>query len=127
VRPRVVVADDNPDVSLQVVSVLRIEFDVVATAKNGQLAIECVRDYNPDIIVLDLEMPILNGIEVTRELRKAGPTPAVVICSVQSDPEIIEAAQQAGALGYVFKMRVTRDLIMAVRSAAVGEPFISSS
>jgi DNA-binding NarL/FixJ family response regulator len=127
VRPRVVVADDNPDVSLQLVSVLRIEFDVVATAKNGQLAIECVRDYNPDIIVLDLEMPILNGIEVTRELRKAGPTPAVVICSVQSDPEIIEAAQQAGALGYVFKMRVTRDLIMAVRSAAVGEPFISSS
>lgn len=126
-RPRVVVADDNPDVSLQLVSVLRIEFDVVATAKNGQLAIECVRDYNPDIIVLDLEMPILNGIEVTRELRKAGPTPAVVICSVQSDPEIIEAAQQAGALGYVFKMRVTRDLIMAVRSAAVGEPFISSS
>ena len=106
---------------------LRIEFDVVATAKNGQLAIECVRDYNPDIIVLDLEMPILNGIEVTRELRKVGPTPAVVICSVQSDPEIIEAAQQAGALGYVFKMRVTRDLIMAVRSAAVGEPFISSS
>ena len=61
-RPRVVVADDNPDVSLQLVSVLRIEFDVVATAKNGQLAIECVRDYNPDIIVLDLEMPILNGI-----------------------------------------------------------------
>ena len=105
---------------------LRIEFDVVATAKNGQLAIECVRDYKPDIIVLDLEMPILNGIEVTRELRKVGPTPAVVICSVQSDPEIIEAAQLAGALGYVFKMRGTRDLIMAVRSAAVGEPFISS-
>jgi len=106
--------------------VLRIEFDVVATAKNGQLAIECVRDYKPDIIVLDLEMPILNGIEVTRELRKVGPTPAVVICSVQSDPEIIEAAQLAGALCYVFKMRGTRDLIMAVRSAAVGEPFISS-
>jgi len=127
VKPRVVVADDNPDVLLQLVSVLRVEFDVVATAKNGQLAIECVRDYKPDIIVLDLEMPILNGIEVIRELRKAGPTPAVVICSVQSDPEIIEAAQHAGALGYVFKMRATRDLIMAVRSAAVGEPFISSS
>ena len=106
---------------------LRVEFDVVATAKNGQLAIECVRDYKPDIIVLDLEMPILNGIEVTRELRKVGPTPVVVICSVQSDPEIIEAAQLAGALGYVFKMHGTRDLIMAVRSAAVGEPFISSS
>jgi len=127
VKLRVVVADDNPEALRRLVSILTVEFDVVATAKNGQLAIECVRDYKPDIVVLDLEMSILNGIEVTRELRKVGPTPAVVICSVESAPEIVEAAQQAGALGYVFKMRVTRDLIVAVRSAAVGEPFISSS
>jgi DNA-binding NarL/FixJ family response regulator len=106
---------------------LGAEFDVVATAKNGQLALECVRHYQPDIVVLDLDMPILNGIRVTRELRKLGPTPAVVICSVESDPEIVEAAQQAGALGYVFKMRMTRDLILAVKSAAAGEPFVSSS
>ena len=106
---------------------LTAEFDVVATAKNGQLAVECVRCYGPDVVVLDLEMPILNGIEVTRELRKLGPNPAVVICSVESDREIVEAAQLVGALGYVFKRRMTGDLVIAVRCAASGEPFVSSS
>jgi len=124
---KVVVADDNPAVLRQFVSLLESEFDVVATADNGQLALECIQRYQPDIAVLDLEMPILNGIAVTRELMKLGQDPAVVICSVESDPEVIEAAQQAGALGYVFKRRMTKDLIIAVRSAARGEPFVSSS
>ncbi len=118
---KVVVADDNPAVLRQLVSLLEAEFDVVATADNGQLALECIQRYQPDIAVLDLEMPILNGIAVTRELMKVGLDPAVVICSVESAPEVIEAAQQAGALGYVFKRRMTEDLIMAVRSAARGE------
>jgi len=123
---KVVVADDNPAVLRELVSLLEAEFDVVSTAENGQLAFEYARRNEPDIVVLDLEMPLLNGIEVTRKLRKLGRTPAVVICSVESDPEIIEAAQQAGALGYVFKARTTRDLIIAVKSAADGKSFVSS-
>jgi len=123
---KVVVADDNPAVLRELVSLLEAEFDVVSTAENGQLAFEYARRNEPDIVVLDLEMPLLNNIEVTRKLRKLGRTPAVVICSVESDPEIIEAAQQAGALGYVFKARTTRDLIIAVKSAADGKSFVSS-
>ena len=123
---KVVVADDNPAVLRRLVSLLATEFEVVSTAEHGKLALERSRRYQPDIIVLDLEMPLLNGIEVTRELRKLGPTPAVVICSVESGQEVIEAAQQAGALGYVFKMQMDRDLIEAVKSAARGETFISS-
>jgi len=123
---KVVVADDNPAVLRELVSLLEAEFDVVSTAENGQLAFEYARRNEPDIVVLDLEMPLLNGIEVTRKLRKLGRTPAVVICSVESSPEIIEAAQQAGALGYVFKARTTRDLIIAVKSAADGKSFVSS-
>src|SRR5258707_13074779 len=123
---KVVVADDNPAVLRQLVLLLEAEFDVVGTADNGQLALECIQRYQPDIAVLDLEMPILNGIAVTRELMKVGLDPAVVICSVESAPEVIEAAQQAGALGYVFRRRMTEDLIMAGSSAARGEPFVSS-
>jgi DNA-binding NarL/FixJ family response regulator len=123
---KVVVADNNPAVLRRLVSLLATEFEVVSTAENGKLALERSRRYQPDIIVLDLEMPILNGIEVTRELRKLGPTPAVVICSVESDQEMIEAAQQAGALGYVFKMHIDRDLVKAVKAAARGETFTSS-
>lgn len=122
---KVVVADDNPAVLRHLVSLLEAEFDVVATAGNGQLALECIERYQPDIAVLDLEMPILNGIAVTRELMKLGPHPAVVICSVESDPEVIDTAQQAGAIGYVFKRRMIEDLTTAVKSAALGEPFVS--
>ena len=122
---KVVVADDSPAILRRLVSLLGTEFDVVSTAENGQLALESAERYQPDVVVLDLAMPFLNGIEVTRELRKQESDPAIVICSVESDPEIIEAAQQAGALGYVFKWRMSRDLIMAVKSAARGEPFVS--
>ena len=125
-KSKVVVADDNPAVLSLLVSLLGAEFDVVSTAENGQLALECIRRYKPDIVVLDLGMPVLNGIEVTRELKKLGPNPAVVICSAHRDQEIIEAAQGAGALGYVFKLHVHQDLIRAVKSAVRGESFISS-
>jgi len=123
---KVVVADDNPALLRRLVSLLATEFEVVSTAENGEMAIESTRRYQPDVVVVDLEMPLLNGIEVTKELRKLGRTPAVVICSVESDPEVIEAAQQAGALGYVFKMHMDRDLVEAVKAAARGETFTSS-
>src|SRR5262250_3050594 len=110
---KVVVADDNPAVLRRLVSLLEAEFDVVSTAENGQQALECTRHYKPQIVVLDLGLPDVNGLRVTRELKKLGPNPAVVICSVERDPEIIEAAQQAGAIGYVFKFRMQQDLISA--------------
>ena len=122
---RVAVADDNADFLNKFISVLETEFDVVATASDGKSALESIRSCSPDVVVLDLEMPALNGIEVTRELSKHDPRPAVVICTVESDPEIIEAAREAGALGYVFKSRIGKDLIAAVKSVARGQSFVS--
>jgi DNA-binding NarL/FixJ family response regulator len=122
---RIVVADDNAAFLARLVSVLATEFDVVATAADGRSALECIRLCQPNVVLLDLEMPGLNGIEVTRELAKSPSRPAVVICSVETDLELIEAARQAGALGYVFKARVAEDLIVAVKSAADGQSFVS--
>lgn len=79
---KVVVADDNPAVFRELVSLLATEFNAVSTAENGKLALECCRRYQPDILAADIGMPLLKGLEVTRELRKLGATPAVVICSV---------------------------------------------
>lgn len=79
--------------------------------------------YAPDAAVLDLRMPVLNGIEVTREARKLAPSPAIVICSVENDPDIIESAKRAGALSYVLKLHTNRDLITAVKSVAHGKSF----
>ncbi|HKV79728.1 MAG TPA: response regulator transcription factor [Candidatus Sulfotelmatobacter sp.] len=124
---RIVVADDNTAFLAKLVSVLATEFEVVATAADGRSALECIRLCEPNVVVLDLEMPWLNGIEVTRELARSPSSPAVVICSVETGLEFVEAARKTGALGYVFKRRVAEDLIVAVRSAADGKSFVSPS
>lgn len=116
-RLRLIVADDSPHFLRKFVSVLQVEFDVVATAADGRTALDLVRRHKPDLVVLDLFMPGLNGIDVTRELAKKSPSLPVVICSMETDPEIVEAARQAGAAEYVFKAQVDKDLILAVKSA----------
>ena len=122
---RLAVADDNADVLSELISVLETEFDVVVTATDGKSALEGIRRCSPDVVVLDLKMPGFNGIEVTRELSNHARRPAVVICSVECDPEIIEAAREAGALGYVFKARIRKDLVAAVKSVVRGQSFVS--
>jgi DNA-binding NarL/FixJ family response regulator len=126
-RRRIIIADDNPAVLRELISLLAAEFDVVGTATDGNTALDLIRRYVPDLAVLDLGMPGLNGIEVMQELGKSSQDPPVVICSVETDSEIVETARQAGASGYVFKIRVHKDLILAMKSALQGKSFVSPS
>jgi len=114
------VADDSPHFLQKFISVLAVEFDIVAAAADGKTALDLIRRHKPDLVVLDLYMPGLNGIELTRQLGKASPELPVVICSTETDPEIVEAALEAGAVKYVFKARVEKDLILAAKSAVQG-------
>lgn len=127
IKPRIIVADDNAKVLLTLVSALSTDFDVVATATDGRSALTHIERLQPCVAVLDLNMPELSGIEVAREIVRLRLTCVVVICSVESDPELISAAQLAGALGYVLKRQMNKDLVLAVRRAASGEIFISNS
>jgi DNA-binding NarL/FixJ family response regulator len=122
---RVVVADDNPNFLEKLISLLEIEFEVVRTAKEGKSALKTTMACKPDVVVLDLQMPGLNGIEIVKELMKHDPSPAVVICSAENYPEIVNAALKAGALGYVSKARAAKDLNLAVKSVARGRSFVS--
>ena len=124
---RILIADDNQRALFALVSALSQEFNVIATAANGRSALEQICRLQPSVAVLDLNMPELNGIEVTREIARQSLPCAVVICSVAKAPELIEAALAAGALGYVFKRRLLQDLSIAVKRAADGESFISGS
>jgi two-component system nitrate/nitrite response regulator NarL len=124
---RIAIADDNSAFLQELVSMLSTDFAIVATAADGGSALDAVRRLQPDVVVLDLSMPVLNGIEVTRELVKNGSHSAVVICSIETDPEIVEAAQQAGALGYVFKTMIESDLITAINAVGQGQSFVSHS
>ena len=125
-RLRVVVADDNPRMLDQLVSLLRSDFEVVAVATDGVSARECIQRYKPHVAVLDIVMPRVNGIDLTKEITMNGHATHIVICSIETDEDTIAAARDAGALGYVFKARMARDLVSAVRSAAAGHPFTSS-
>ena len=122
---RIVVADDSPSFLEKLISILEAEFEVVKVATDGLASLKIIMDCQPDVVVLDLEMPGLNGIEITRELMRYSPRPAIVICSVEHDQEIVDAAQKIGALGYVFKSRAARDLNAAVKAAARGKSFVS--
>jgi DNA-binding NarL/FixJ family response regulator len=122
---RLVVADDNPQTLQALVSLLEVEFEVVATAADGRSALAMIRHWKPDVVVLDLKMPGSNGIEVTRELAKQPQSPPVVICSVETDSGIVETALRAGVTGYVFQERMGEDLVPAVRLAYRGRSFVS--
>ena len=122
---RIVAADDSPMFLEKLVSILELEFDVVKTAKDGKSSLEVILECQPDVAVLDLEMPGLNALEITNELVKRNPSPAIVICSVEHDPDVVAASLRAGVLGYVFKACAARDLNAAVKSAARGQSFVS--
>jgi len=123
---RVVIADDNPAVLRQWIVLLKDHFDLVGAAQDGLTVLEYISRYVPDVAILDLVMPSLDGVEITRRLRKLGSKTAVVICSIETGQEFIDSAREAGALGYVFKYTMVRDLIPAVKAVARGEVFISS-
>jgi DNA-binding NarL/FixJ family response regulator len=119
-KMRIVVADDNPKWLLMIVSIVGAKFEVIATAADGKSALQCISHHNPDVAILDLGMPGLTGLEVTRELMKNALNTAVVICSAHVMQELVDAAREAGALGFVFKHRCTQDLLPAVEAAGNG-------
>lgn len=123
---RLVVADDNARMLQRLVSLLEVEFQVVATAADGNSALDLVHHWKPDVVILDLNMPMLNGIEVTRKLANDPQSPPVVICSAEASPKIVEAALGAGVKAYVFKARIEEDLVLAVQSARQGRTFVST-
>ncbi|PYX40149.1 MAG: hypothetical protein DMG81_07235 [Acidobacteria bacterium] len=124
-NPRVLLADDLPEIRERVTELLRPDFEIVAIAQNGAQAVEAASTLNPDLIVLDISMPILNGIEVASRLRDLGCGAKVIFLTVHEDPDYIEAALSVGALGYVFKSRVATELVPAVRSVLQGHRFMS--
>jgi two-component system, NarL family, response regulator LiaR len=99
------------------------DFEIVGEVSVGSQVVSAVRATKPDVVLLDLRMPELDGLACLERLRKHDPTIAVVILSSYSDEAQIEAARQAGALGYVVKTVEPVDLADVVRKAVSGEPF----
>jgi CheY-like chemotaxis protein len=124
-KARVLLADDNPAMLEQVASTLASDFDVVATVHNGLEALDAVAQLDPDVIVLDIAMPVLDGLKAATRLRKGNASAKIVFLTASHDAEIRQAASETGALGYVTKMRLIPDLVRATKLALVGCRFVS--
>lgn len=122
--PTVLLVDDSEKTLILAKAVLSAGC-VVATATNGQAALAAATAQNPDVVVLDISMPDMNGFELAKRLRSAGCTAQLVYLTVHEEEELILAAKTAGALGYVVKTRIASDLAFAVREARAGRPFRS--
>jgi DNA-binding NarL/FixJ family response regulator len=124
-RPRILVADDNQPIQERVRELLEANYDIVGTVANGIALIEHAKILHPDLIVLDISMPGMTGIEAARELREAGSAAKVVFLTVHERVEFVHACMAEGALGYVIKSRLHVDLIPAILDALSGHRFIS--
>ena len=124
-RIRVLIADDNPLVLEQVAASVGLECDVVALATNGREAVELALARAPEVVVLDISMPIMSGLRAAERLRQAGCCVPVVFLTVHEDEDFLRAALAVSAAGYVLKSRMTTDLPRAIAAAVEGRSLIS--
>ncbi len=124
---RILLADDHTIVrnGLRVLLERQPDFEIVGEAGNGREAIELAQQQSPDVILMDVAMPIMNGIEAAARITAAQPKTAIVILSMHSDESYILRALKGGARGYLLKDSAESDLIQAVRAVAAGKAFFS--
>ena len=123
--PRVVLVDDHPAILRQTIQLISDEFEVVDVLDDGRLLPATVTQFDPDLIVLDITLPGLNGIEVAALLKKTGTSAKIVFLTVHADADYAREAFEVGAKGYVVKPRLASDLIPALRAAMSGKRFVS--
>ena len=123
---RVLIVDDNEEMLSRAAAVLKPGCVVVGAVKDGPAALRAAGSLRPDVIVLDIGMAGMNGLEVAARLRDSGSTAAVVFFTVHEDEEFIAAAKAVGGIGYVVKPRLVADLLLAVREARARRPFVSA-
>jgi DNA-binding NarL/FixJ family response regulator len=122
---RILLADDVSSVLHEVARLLQEKFEIVAMVSDGQAALEDTLSLHPDLVVLDISMPGLSGIEVARELTRLGNSAKIVFLTVHEDADILAACLEAGGTGYVIKIMMEMDLIPAINAALAGRKFVS--
>ncbi len=123
-RARILLADDHQAVLERVQNLVQSMFDVVGAARTGREMVSEAMRLSPDVIVADISMPGLSGIEAARELRKQGSAARLVFLTIHAGDEFVDACVAEGALGYVVKAHMRTDLIPAINAALCGQSFI---
>jgi DNA-binding NarL/FixJ family response regulator len=126
-KARVLLADDHKTFLRTVCGELGTEFEIVGTAENGKEAVNAVRLLDPDVLVIDISMPILDGLQAAACLRDAKCRTKIVFLTIHEQSDYVSAAFAAGASGYVTKRHLGIDLLPAIREVLQGHTFVSPS
>jgi len=124
-HPRVLLVDDNDVILDRATATLSQECEIVGAVKDGLSALEAVRRLSPDVVVLDISMPGISGLEVAGRLRRAGSTVPIVFLTIHDDEQLVQATQAAGGMGYVVKTLLPTDLMIAINEACAGRRYVS--
>jgi len=126
IRPRVLLADDHKLLLEGYRKILEPDFDVVGAVEDGRTLLELAPQLQPDVILLDISMPGLNGIDAARQLKKIVPAAKVLIVTMHADPAYVAEAFRAGACGYLLKRSAASELALAIREALNGHHYITT-
>lgn len=119
-RPRVLLADDYEGILTAVTRLLAPSCDIVACVSDGTVLLETVIRLRPDVVILDVRMPLVNGLDMCRQIREAAPATKVIVFTAADDAEIKKMAFEQGASAFVTKYRVADDLSPAIQKAFAG-------
>jgi DNA-binding NarL/FixJ family response regulator len=124
-RPTILLADDHMMFAQGLESLLRDDFDFLARVGDGQALVEAAMRLNPDVIIVDISMPVLNGFEAVRQLSKLGSSAKVIFLTMHGDESLLAEALSCGASGYVLKQSAGEELISAIRAVCEGRIYIT--
>ncbi len=124
-RPRILLADDHTMFAQGLQSLLEDEFELVGTVSDGQALVETAHQFDPDVIVVDISMPRLNGFDAVRQLKKDGISARIIFLTMHIDDGLVAEAFRCGASGYVLKHSAGEDLISAIRQVLAGNEYVT--
>ena len=126
-KTTVLLVDDHTVVRQGLRALLKSEEDieVIGEAENGRLAVQMVRKTPPDVVVMDVAMPLMNGLEATRQILKALPNTRILVLTSYSDDDCVQQLTEAGVSGYLIKQTASNDLVKAIREVKKGNAFFS--
>ena len=127
IRPRVFLADDHSQLLEAEANLLRPHFDIVGTAMDGDALVSEALRLHPDVIIVDVTMPLLNGIEAVQRLVRSGSTAKFIFLTIHSSQEFVKACLEAGARGFVSKSKMKAHLIPAIYAVLDDTSYVSSS
>ena len=121
-RPRVLIADDFPDLVTAIGQLLAPECEVVGSVDDGGALLDAAERLQPDLLVIDVNMPTVSGLEACRQITRANPRIRVILLTAEGDPAIKGAALAAGAFAFIEKQAIASDLLAAIDSACADRP-----